>query len=1243
MFKNLKIKTKIVLMPLLAGIAFLLILVINTLLGSKNNTLLVSIEDGYFPALEMSQELEAILGNVQRDMQYAASAMDEDILTETDELQNKFKSIIENSKDNPVLNQSELMFLEQEFNEYYPLARQTTLQMINGDLGEAVIKNLAVMQDKYNAIQEKLTAMTGEKKNNMAAAVGEAQNNQESIVTSIIIITLISLIIMLVISIIFIRLITKPLHNIVTAANQLARGNVNIELNIEQNDEIGNLAKATSALVDTNKQLSRAADAIGQGDYNVDIDVRSEDDILGKSIRRMKDNLLKMSTENEHDSWLKTGQAELSAKMRGDQNTTDLAQGVISYIAEYTKAQIGTIYLNPDGDKLKLAGSYAYKKRKNLSSEFAIGEGLIGQCALEKKPILITDIPDDYIQIKSGIGERIPLSIFVTPLLYENNVHGVIELGAFHEFSDLEMNFLEQATENIAIAFNSAVARVKVKELLEETQNQAAELQAQQEELRVTNEELEEQTQNLLKSEEELKSQREELQASNEELERQTDALRERQTEIEDKNNELEIARVEIEKKAEELELSSKYKSEFLANMSHELRTPLNSIQILSKLLMENKGNNLNEKQITFARTINSSGSDLLGLINEILDLSKIEAGKMNLNLEEVALEYLPNYIKQNFEHLTGEKGLYLKVEIGDKLPGKIISDRQRIEQIVKNLLSNAIKFTEKGGITVKIGRPSADMDLSNSGLSQNFSIYLQVSDTGIGIPAEKKNLIFQAFQQADGTTSRKFGGTGLGLSISLQLAKLMGGEIQVASEPGKGSTFTLFLPDTVGSTNMISNDVEREKSNTEIINHRPEPDLKPGRDAKKSSKLVNDIKDDRHDIAKEDRSILIVEDDANFAKILFDFTRDKGYKCILAEDGEAGLQLANQYKPSAILLDIGLPRIDGWTVMERLKDNAETRHIPVYFISGYDKRMMAMNMGAIGYLQKPVTSEGLANALTKIDRTISKDIKKLLIVEDDKVMRESIIELIGNGDVSITAADKGKDAFNLLHKEDFDCMVLDLGLSDISGFDLIEKVKSDKKIAELPIVIYTGKELNKKEETKLRKHSESIIVKGVKSPERLLDEVSLFLHRVEKNMPKEKQETIRQLHENEENVFKDKKILLVDDDIRNIFALSSVLEEKEMEVVTAENGQEAIDTLTENDNINLILMDIMMPEMDGFEAIARIRKNKLYSKLPIIALTAKAMKGDRQKCIDAGANDYLSKPVEIEKLLSLLQVWLYK
>jgi CheY-like chemotaxis protein/signal transduction histidine kinase/HAMP domain-containing protein len=1061
-------------------------------------------------------------------------------------------------------------------------------------------------------------------------------------------------------SIYIIRKSVWGIQTVAQAVNELAEGNVDIQLDVQSKDEIGDLANSATVLVSTMKELAKAADAIGQGDYNVPVIIRSDKDILGNAISRMKTNILSVTKENEEQNWLKTGQAELNDKMRGDQGVSELAQNMLNYTASYLDAKVGAVYLKDESGVLKLGGSYAYTKRKNLSNEFKIGEGIVGQSALEKKEILITNIPDDYIKINSGTGEATPLNILVIPLLYDDQVTGVLELGSFQKFTDIHLNYLKQASENIAIAFHSALSRIKVKELLEQTQKQAEDLQSQQEELRVTNEELqsqqeelrvsneelEEQTKALRASEELLKSQQEELQNSNEGLEAQTTILKERQEEIEKRNKDLEIARQEIAKKARELEITSKYKSEFLANMSHELRTPMNSIQILSRLLSENKEGNLNEKQINFAETIYSSGSDLLGLINEILDLSKIESGKMIVNIDKMSLKNLPSYLEQNFQHLTEQKELYLKVEIDKGLPENIITDRQRVEQIIKNLISNAIKFTKEGGITVRVDRPSASVDLSRSGLDPEKAIGISVNDTGVGIPADKKELIFEAFQQADGTTSRKFGGTGLGLSISRELAKLLKGEIQLESEEGKGSTFTFFLPEAISSED-ISQDtttakeepVETEVQLTEKVETQ---DKKKKTVTKEIKKEVSQIRDDRLDVTEESNSILVVEDDPNFAKILFDLTREKGFKCLIAEDGEAGLQLANQYKPSAIMLDVGLPRIDGWTVMARLKKNPDTRHIPVYFVSAYDKKLDAMKMGAIGYLTKPVSMEKLNSAFTKIENIISKDIKKLLVVEDDKTMRDSILELIGNGDVSITAIGEGKEAYKLLQSKDFDCMVLDLGLSDISGFDLLEKIKGDKKISDIPIIIYTGKELTKKEETKLRKHSESIIVKGAKSPDRLLDEVSLFLHRVESKLPKEKQEKIRILHE-DEDIFENKKILLVDDDVRNIFALSSVLEEKDIKIESAENGKEALEALKNNPDIDLVLMDIMMPEMDGYEAMKEIRKQRQYSKLPIIALTAKAMKGDRQKCIAAGANDYLAKPVNIEKLLSLLQVWLYK
>lgn len=1227
----MKIRNKIVLVPVLAGIAFALILVINTYLGSRNNELISSIAEQYFPALQVSRELEETLSDIQSNMQYAASAADEDVLEETDELRDKFLALIDSSSRNNILEIAEISFLETEFKSFYPLARSTTMQMLSVGITEDVIASLDNMQMRYNTIQAELAKMTSEKKEAMTLSVSEARDNQQTVVFAILIVTILSIILQLIATLFSTKSITVPLQNIVTAANDMAMGKVDVEITKTSNDEIGELAQSTSRLLETTKSLARAAEAIGQGDYTVEVERRSEEDILGNAISEMQFNLLKMTTENDRQDWLKSGLAELSTSLRGDQDVVELAQNVVHFTAKYTDAKVGAIYLVENNDKLQLAGSYAYKKRKNLSNDFKMGEGLVGQCALEKKTILISDVPDDYIKINSGLGDATPVNIIVIPLVYDNEINGVIELGSFNEYDDLQISFLEQASENISIAFQSAVARKRVNELLEETQTQTAELQAQQEELRVTNEELEEQTQNLQQSEQRLKKQQDELKQSNVELEKHT-------TELKEKQIALESARFDIEQKAKQLEESSKYKSEFLANMSHELRTPLNSIQILSRLFVENKTGNLTEKQINYANTINSSGSDLLNLINEILDLSKIEAGKMTINLENLELDSFAAYLKNNFEHQTDQKGLSFKVNLHKSLPKNMITDRQRVEQIIKNMISNALKFTEKGGISVDIKQPDANVNLEKSGLNSEETIAVSVIDTGVGINKENLNKIFEAFQQEDGTTSRKYGGTGLGLSISLQLAKLLGGEVQVESELGKGSTFHLFLPINHPDAGKLDNIPDAEEKMDSPVQKKME--TTPVLVKEEQHVISNEVRDDRNDLSENTKTMLIIEDDNNFSKVLFDFTRDKGYKALIASDGEAGLQLAYQYKPDAIILDIGLPRMDGWMVMEKLKQNPETRHIPVYFMSGHDKRMDAMQKGAIGYLTKPVTKEGLDTAFSRIDNTISKDIKKLLVIEDDDVMRKSMIELIGNGDVTVAEAVKGIDALKLLKKDDFDCIVLDLGLSDISGFDLVEKIKNDKKIQEIPIIIYTGKDLTKKEETQLNKYAESIIIKGVKSTDRLLDELSLFLHRVEKESGQD--DSSYQLS-NGEDVFKNKKVLIVDDDPRNIFALTSILEEKDMEVLVAENGNQAIERLDQNQDADLVLMDIMMPEMDGYEAMTRIRKKKQYKDLPMIALTAKAMKGDRQKCIDAGANDYLSKPLDVEKLLSLLQIWLYK
>lgn len=1034
------------------------------------------------------------------------------------------------------------------------------------------------------------------------------------------------------------------IKRIIESLKKFAVGNVKETITTSRKDELGDAVKSLRILQNNLLSKSEVASQIARGNLDVKVKILSEDDDLGLSMQKMRDNIHNSITEIQKQNWLKSGASALNDEMRGDLDLKTLAQNVITYLSKYSDAQVGAMYLKNEEDSFNMIGSYAFSRQNGSNGAIKLGEGLVGQAAQQKETIIMDNIPENYIKVRSGLGEITPKNILVCPLLYDDKIMGVIEVGSLNAFDDNQKDFFRVVSENIAIAVNTAESRTKTQELLEKTQQQAEELQAQQEELRVTNEELQSQQEELRVTNEELEEQAQALKASEEEMKvnqdeliKANDILEQQKHEIEIKNSDLKTAQVEVEKKAQQLELTSKYKSEFLANMSHELRTPMNSIQILSKLLAENKNGNLNNKQVEFANTIHSSGNDLLELINDILDLSKIEAGKMVVNVGDMSLAHLSAYLTKNFKHMTDEKGLYLKVNPSGDLPDKITTDRQRVEQILKNLLSNAIKFTEQGGVTVEITNASKNDAFDKAKLDYKKTIKITVSDTGIGIPEDKQAIIFEAFQQADGATNRKFGGTGLGLSITRELVKMLKGDMQLHSTPGKGSTFNVFLPFTIsGEVNtdtpeVAEDQVEKPTPQTEIIQTKP-----------RHQKKVNQIRDDRHELSAEDETILVIDDDAGFANILFDLIREKGFKCILAEDGEAGLQMANQYKPSAIILDVGLPRIDGWTVMDRLKKSRETRHIPVYFISAHDEKLTAMKMGAIGYLTKPVSQESLDNAFNKIKSTLIQDISKIIIVEDDKDMRKSIKELLKSSNVEIKAVDQGKEALKLLNKEKFDCMVLDLGLKDISGFDLLDKIRTTENLRELPVIVYTGRELDKEEEKKLRKHAESIIIKGAKSPERLMDEVSLFLHKVESDLPKGQKSEIN-VTTNKDEIFKNKKILIVDDDVRNIFALSSVLDQKEMNITVAENGREALQKMEGNPEFDLVLMDIMMPEMDGYQTMCEIRKKQQYKDLPIIALTAKAMKGDRQKCIEAGASDYLSKPIDVEKLLSLMQVWLYK
>lgn len=964
-----------------------------------------------------------------------------------------------------------------------------------------------------------------------------------------------------------------------------------------------------------------------------------------------KQEMEKAYAQAQNDqSWLNANVARVTELLRGVSSLDQVSQTFINEFTPILGAQFGAVYLKDANrpDFLRSSGYYAADSNKKPKEGFMIGEGLVGQSALDMHPIRLEQAPEDYISVRSGFVEAQPGYISIHPLIFEDELLGVIEFASFQPFSSLKNDLLQQLASNLSIIFNNISRRLTVEQLLresqaltEELQCQSEELQTQQEELRRSNENLEEQTDALKRSEELLQRQQEELEHYNTELIAKTRALEEQVQEVEEKKDEIEHAKVQLEKQAMQLSVTSKYKSEFMANMSHELRTPLNSLLILSQLLSENKEGNLTEKQVEFAHTIYMSGADLLKMIDEILDLSKVDAGKMELNSEEIRLTELKSFVKQNFAPQAVKKGLSLRISFNEPLPDSLYADGHRLKQILRNLLSNAFKFTSEGFIEFSVSQAENNVLPLDLPMDKEY-IAIAVKDSGIGIPADKTSIVFEAFQQVDGTTSRKYGGTGLGLSISRELARLMGGAIVLESREGQGSTFTLYLP--VKSNYKIQPAaVEAAASNEDVNfeNYMGEmlPTLVPAPVPTSVPQLM--VEDDRENLTSNDKVLLIIEDDQSFAKILLDMAHGRSFKGLVALQGDIGLQMAKTYLPDAIILDIQLPVMDGWTILRELKSASQTRHIPVHVISVNDEVKQGLMMGAMAYLRKPSSKESLERAFSQIENYTSSTVKYLLIVEDDEIQRLSIMELIGHDDVSITAVSTGGEALTELRKQRYDCMVLDLMLEDMNGFDLLDQIRDDEELNDLPIIIYTGKDLDSKEETRLRKYAESIIIKDVRSPERLLDETTLFLHRVEANLPEDKRQILQKLH-NKEELFEGKKILLVDDDIRNVFALSSVLEEYHMEVRFAENGREALDMLVEQDDFDLVLMDMMMPEMDGYEAMRRIREMPQYHKLPIIALTAKAMKEDRAKCIEAGASDYMSKPIATGQLLSLMRVWLY-
>jgi HAMP domain-containing protein/CheY-like chemotaxis protein/signal transduction histidine kinase len=955
------------------------------------------------------------------------------------------------------------------------------------------------------------------------------------------------------------------------------------------------------------RAIAEVATAVTKGDLtrSIQVDVRGEVADLKDYINAMIGNLRATTERNTEQDWLKTNLANFSRMMQGQRELITVCQELLSEMAPLVNAQQGVMYVMDvdDGEPLlKQLASYADQPTTRRTREYYLGEGLIGQCAIERQRILLTNVQDEEITIGTGLVELYPRAVIVLPVLFEGHVKAVIELASIAEFTASHVNFLEQLTGSIGIVLNTIEATMRTEGLLKQSQQLAGELQAQ----------------------------KKELQDANEELAQKARLLAEQNAEVELKNQEIEQARRAVEEKAAELALTSRYKSEFLANMSHELRTPLNSILILGQQLSENDQGNLSPRQIEFAKTIHGAGTDLLNLISDILDLSKIESGTVTVESEDLAFAQLRDMVDRNFRHEAESRRLTFTTDFAPELGRAITTDPKRLLQVLKNLLSNAFKFTERGGVRLEVGLSRSGWSVEHPVLSTAGTVvYFAVSDTGIGIPVEKQRIIFEAFQQADAGTARKYGGTGLGLAISRELANLLGGEIRLHSVPGQGSTFTLHLPlKYAGPT------ITRSKSPLEL----EQPAYPVVLPAAKSEEIL----DDRGTVEAGDATLLIVEDDPRFARTLLGLARDRGFKGIVATRGSEALTLARECLPTAISLDIFLPDMLGWTVLSQLKQNIETRHIPVQILTVEEERQHGLERGAFAYLNKPSDSNALAAALDRVKRFSGDDARRLLVVEDDPAEQLSISELLGGTDVEITTVGNGNDALVAMRTEAYDCVVLDLRLPDMSGFDLLALVNGDSALRETPIVVYTGKELSDEEVSQLRRMAKSIVLKDVQSPERLLDETALFLHRVISNLPSSKQRMLARLHQTDE-VLIDKKVLVVDDDVRNIFALSSLLERHKLNVVTATTGQEAIEMIERCPDLSLVLMDIMMPDMDGYETMRRIRSHPSLRLLPIIALTAKAMKGDREKCLEAGASDYIAKPVNTEQLLSLLRMWLHR
>jgi CheY-like chemotaxis protein/HAMP domain-containing protein len=1157
---QLTFRAKLLLILITAGLSLVSVIAGSALLGVQQARDLADVEGRMIPRLEFGPRIETEFDRLRQGMQDAVAAQDSAALEAADQGRLRLFELI--AQAGPALDAAAAAQLRWAIQDYYKDAESVSRRLIAGETGELLVDDIARMQERQRRARELITKTTRLDRQELSAGFAAVRNATLRANRFRLVIGLCGLGLSIGLSLWAARGMLRILSDISSGFARFATGDFSGKIPVSSNDELGGVAREAN---------------------------------------QMAASLSRLAEHRDRADWLKAGQFELLSQIRGELEPAVLAQRALTFLVRRIDARVGAVYLSDDDGALVLRAHHALSEKSGesglegeLARRFPKGEGLLGQAALAEDLVVVNDVPDGYLKVRSGLGEAAPRCLVFLPLGHLSKTLGVLEFGLFGPISEQARELLASIREPLVVALEAAKSRVVLRELLEEAQQLAERLATQEEELRVNNHE--------------LRAQQEELRKANEELEAQRGALRAQ-------NEELEDARRKLQQKAEELSKVSSYKSQFLANMSHELRTPLNSMLLLSQLLSENEGRNLTPKQVLHCKTIHSAGEDLLALINQVLDLAKIESGRQDVELEVVALADFVAYVRRLFEPMAADKGVALVTEIAPGMPESISTDRQRVERILTNLVANALKFTDRGQVSLFIERPGARADFPRQLLSASNSIAFVVGDTGIGIPPEAHERIFAPFEQVESRSDRRYAGTGLGLAITRESAQLLGGELVLEKSSAEGSVFVCYLPENSGRAGA-----------------KAKPDSGHPR--------VSAVPDDRARLESTAAHLLLIEDDRVLSEQLVDIAHACAFQVLAANSGEEGLKLAREYLPKGIILDVKLPDIDGWTVMDRLRSDPRTRDIPVHFISGVDAAERGMALGAVGYLTKPATHAELTAAVRAV-APLAAEHRRTLVVEDSADAAQAIVELLGREKLAATIAHDAAHALELISKEEFACIVLDLGLPDMDGTALLEALRERAPARPPPIIVHTGRALTKQETRLLETYADSVVLKDGHSGERLIEEVRLFVRHIEGRLPRDRKSDASELLRAGDVSLSDVKVLVAEDDIRTVYALSALLAGKGADVLVAENGREALELLSRNGDVRAVLMDIMMPEMDGYEAMRRLRRDRRFETLPVIALTAKAMKGERERCLEAGASDYLTKPVDSERLLATLKDWL--